>query len=440
MAVAFSGGRDSTALLHAAAHAAQVLGLEIFALHVHHGLVPEADAWLEHTQAQCRRWAAKGLPLTFLHCRLQGRPAPGDSIEAWARRERYRALAEMARQAGADLVLLAHHRRDQAETFMLQALRGAGPAGLAAMPAKVQRDGITWVRPWLDRSADALAAYVRRYRLKHIDDGSNTDPRFARNRLRHEVWPALLQAFPQAEASLGLAAQRAQEADAALDELAWADLAAMGLRRMAGANAIGDLPVADWLTLSHARRVNALRAWLTTQLPHGALQSLVQRLMDDLPQCEAAQWPAGEGWVCVLYRGRLRCQLPAAAPERAAAAPATLALDLSRAGEHVLPAWGGRWVVQAVREGGVALALLRACEARQRQGGEQFQLQPRGTARALKKQYQACAVPAALRGGPLLWFGEQLLFVPGLGLDARCLAAPGQAQRSLRWVPDRPSV
>jgi tRNA(Ile)-lysidine synthase len=378
-----------------------------------------------------------------LHRRLQGRPAVGDSVEAWARRERYRALAEMAREAGADLVLLAHHRRDQAETFVLQALRGAGPAGLAAMPAQAQRDGITWARPWLDHSAEALAAYVRRHRLKHIDDSSNTDPRFARNRLRHAVWPVLLQAFPQAEAALGLAAQRAQDADAALAELAQADLAVMGLHGPLAADPPSALPVADWLTLSRARRVNSLRAWLATQLPHGAPQALVQRLMADLPQCEAAQWPAGEGFDCVLYRGRLTCRpgIAAAAP----AAPATAAagpqvLDLSRPGEHRLPGWGGHFVVQAARQGGVAVALLRACELRQRQGGEQFQLRPRGALRALKKQYQAQAVPATARGGPLLWSGGQLLFVPGLGLDARCQAAAGQPQRSLRWVPDSPST
>ncbi|EHR70944.1 tRNA(Ile)-lysidine synthetase [Burkholderiales bacterium JOSHI_001] len=436
MAVAFSGGRDSTALLHATVRAAADLGLRVLALHVHHGLMPEADAWLVHAKAQCRRWAAKGLPLTFLHRRVQGRPAAGDSVEAWARRERYRALAEMAREAGADLVLLAHHRRDQAETFVLQALRGAGPAGLAAMPAQAQRDGMAWARPWLGHSAEALAAYVKRHRLTHIDDGSNTDPRFARNRLRLAVWPALLEAFPQAEAALGLAALRAQDADAALDELAQADLAAMGLRRPLAAEARSALPVADWLTLSHARRVNTLRAWLSTQLPHGAPQALVQRLMDDLPQCEAAQWPAGEGFDCVLYRGRLRCQPQARTKAPAVVVPLPQPLDLSRPGEHPLPDWGGRWVVKTVKQGGVAVALLRACEVRERQGGEQFQLQARGTARALKKQYQALAVPAGARGGPLLWRGEQLLFVPGLGLDARCLAAPGQAQRSLRWVPD----
>ncbi|MFY9514233.1 MAG: ATP-binding protein, partial [Rubrivivax sp.] len=104
VAVAASGGRDSTALLHATARAASALGLEVHALHVHHGLVAEADAWLQQVQTQCRRWRAAGLPLHFHAQRLNSQPGAGDSVEAWARRERYRALAAMAQAAGCSLV------------------------------------------------------------------------------------------------------------------------------------------------------------------------------------------------------------------------------------------------------------------------------------------------------------------------------------------------
>ena len=126
IAVACSGGRDSIALLHVTARAARPLGVEVVALHVHHGLMSAADAWLAQLRAQCAQWAEAGLPVRLVFTRLTERPAPGDSVEAWARGARYRALAEMARAAGCDAVLLAHHRRDQAETFLLQALRGAG--------------------------------------------------------------------------------------------------------------------------------------------------------------------------------------------------------------------------------------------------------------------------------------------------------------------------
>src|SRR5262249_37298193 len=147
-------------------------------------------------------WAAEGRPIGFACTRLAGRPAPGESVEAWARSERYAALAEMARAEGASLVLLAHHRRDQAETVGLQALRGAGAAGLAAMPRVVQRGGLSWARPWLAQAPGAIDAYVELHGLGFVVDPSNADPRHARSRLRTSVMPALREAFPDAEVAL----------------------------------------------------------------------------------------------------------------------------------------------------------------------------------------------------------------------------------------------
>ena len=113
-------------------------------------------------------------------------------------------LDEMAREEGASLLLLAHHRRDQAETWLLQALRGGGPAGLAAMPRCAERAGLVWARPWLDQPRSAIEAYLRQHLLTWVDDQSNADQRFARNRLRAIVWPAMLEAFTDAEAALSM--------------------------------------------------------------------------------------------------------------------------------------------------------------------------------------------------------------------------------------------
>jgi tRNA(Ile)-lysidine synthase len=293
VAVATSGGRDSTALLHCTARAGAALGVEVHALHVHHGLMPPADAWQEQVAAQCRRW---GVP--FASMRLQGAPARGDSVEAWARRGRYRALAQMACERGIGLVLLAHHRRDQAETFLIQALRGGGAAGLAAMPRQAERDGITWARPWLDQPRAAIDAYLRRHRLRFVDDASNDDARFARGRLRAVVWPALHAAFPDAEATLARAAARAAVDAAVLAEVAAADLAVTTDEGRA-------LAVDRWLALAAARRVNALRAWLGGALPEPVPETLVRRLAVELPACVHADWPAGSGRL-LLRRGRLR--------------------------------------------------------------------------------------------------------------------------------------
>ncbi len=307
MAVAFSGGRDSLALLHATCRAAQALGLQVAALHIHHGLLPEADVWLLDAQRLCARWRRRGWPVHLHWVRLRGQPGPGDSLEAWARAGRHAALAAMANEVGASLLLLAHHRRDQAETFVLQALRGGAPAGLSAMPRQIRRASLVWARPWLDQPRSAVDAYVRRHRLQPVDDPSNADERLARNRLRLLLWPALEAAFPHAETSLAAAAVRAQEARAALDELAALDLATL-------VDADGTLAVAGWRGLSAARQANALRAWWAAQAGHSAPQTLVTRLLAEVPAQGVARWPAGAGWWCRLARGRLRVVAP---PERA---------------------------------------------------------------------------------------------------------------------------
>ncbi|MGC4076169.1 MAG: tRNA lysidine(34) synthetase TilS [Rubrivivax sp.] len=423
VAVAASGGRDSTALLHATARAARDLGLQVHALHVHHGLVASADTWLARLRSQCARWARAGLPVHFHSARLAGSPARGESVEAWARRERYAALAAMAKTAGCDLVLLAQHRRDQAETLLLQALRGGGAEALAAMPRRAERDGLVWARPWLDRPREEIEAYLRRHRLRWVDDESNDDEAFARNRLRRQVWPALLAAFPEAEQQLAASARRAAEAAAALQALADIELSELGVE--------GALDIAGWRLLPETHRTPVLRRWLQSVIARPVPESLVRRLADELPAVACARWPAPGGELR-LHDGRL-----VYAPSQAAetVAPESVALDLSSPRIVELPSWGGVLEVKAVGEGGVSPGWLRAAELRTRQGGESFQAAPRATPRALKKQFQARRVAAWDRAGPLVFSGSQLVFVPGLGIDARCRAAAGEAQLALVWRP-----
>ena len=428
--VAVSGGPDSTALWHATARmAAAQESIEVVGLHVHHGLLPQADDWLLHLQRQAKRWAARGLPVSLQWRRLGTAPGRGDSVEAWARRERYAALAEMALAQDIDLVLLAHHRRDQAETFLLQALRGAGPAGLSAMPRQVQRGGVTWARPWLEYGREALEAYVRRHRLGFVEDPSNIDTRLARNRVRYLLAPVLGDAFEGSEQRLCASAVRAQEAAACLRELAELDL--QGARA-----ADGQLQVAAWQRLSEARRANLLRAWLSGFAPAGVPDSLVQRLLQELPRASAARWPLGIGEL-FLYRGRLR-YVDVAVPA-AATAPGCRRIDLSQPGRVPVPKWQGSFHIDAVEQGGLPVAQLRNCELRVRRGGERFQRSAKGLPRSLKKQYQAAGVPAWKRQGPLVFADDQLLYVPGLGIDARRTAGQGVPMLSLRWVPDAAS-
>jgi tRNA(Ile)-lysidine synthase len=428
VAVAFSGGRDSLALLHATCRSAAALGLQVVALHVHHGLQPEADDWVLWAQRLCARWRRCGWPLRLRWVRLSGAPAPGDSLEAWARNGRYEALARLAKEEGADLVLLAQHRRDQAETVMLQLLRGAGPAGLSAMPLLAQGRGLGWARPWLNQPRQAVEAYLQRHRLRPLEDPSNSDVRLARNRLRLQVWPVLLAAFGDAEVVLAAAAQRAQQASAALAELAALDLAPR-------VDDQGRLEVGSWRQLSPARQSNALRGWWSSQSERGLPDALLQRLLVEVPAAGAARWPAGRGLSCVLYRGRLQC-LDSAAPAQAHGHPAPVWLDLSRPGRWPVMGWGGCIEVSLGGADGAKPDLLRAVQVQSRQGGERFQRSRHGLPRSLKKQYQSAGVPAHARVGPLLWSAGALLFAPGLGTDARCQACEGELGLLLRWCPD----
>ena len=426
VAVAYSGGRDSTALLHATSLAAAGLpGVEVVALHVHHGLSVHADAWLAHAEETCRRWAAGGLPVRLLSRRVTVACPKGASVEAEARRARHAALVDMCAEAGTNLLLLAHHRRDQAETFLLQALRGAGVAGLAAMPRDDWRDGVRWVRPWLDRPREAIEGYVAQHQLPFVEDESNADRRWARNRLRLDVWPGLTSAFPDAEAALARAAARTA---ADLQPVrSWRAEALLRCVRHDG------LDAALWAAHDVGARRQLLAAWLKQLgLARG---SWVARLSDEVPRALAGQgsarWP--ELGLC-LHRGVLGRLPPGqfGSPKEPAGA-----LAIHGAGEFCLPAWRGRLRVEPVSSGGVSPQRLQAgLEVRPRSGGERFQLGAGRPARDLKRQFQALGVPAWARSAPLFFSAGELLFVPSLGVDARCQAPDGAPQLGLRWLPD----
>jgi tRNA(Ile)-lysidine synthase len=328
----------------------------------------------------------------------------------------------MALEGGIDLVLLAHHRRDQAETFLLQALRGGGVAALSAMPAIASREGVTWARPWLQQPAERIADYARRHRLRWVDDDTNADARFARNRLRAQVWPALVAAFPEAEGSLATAAGWMQQAASIVGEVAAGDL-----------DRIGDgerLDIAAWRQLPPPRRTQALRAWLQARGGEPAPASLVERLKVELMDSPNGRWPA-PGGTLQSYRGRL-AWLPVESP---AVEGAAQAIDLSRPGRVEAPSWRGAFQVDRVDGGGIGVDCAARLELRGRRPGDRFQAGPGRPPRSLKLQYQAAGVPVRQRGGPIVCLGERVVYVPGLGIDARSLAPPGEAQVALAWLP-----
>ncbi len=312
--VALSGGRDSIVLLHALHEARRDdTSWALQAHHVHHGLSLNADAWVAHCEAVC---CALKVPLAVSRVHVDRNDPRG--IEAAARDARYAALqagatGDQSKPAtGATIIALAHHARDQAETVLLQLLRGAGPAGLAAMPAK---DGDLYSRPLLALPHAAIAAYATRRQLTWIDDDSNGDQRFARNRLRHAVWPVLVEAFPSAERTLARASGLQAEAAELLDDLAAIDLAAISSTDGdSGEDHEQELVVSRLRRLSPARQANVLRHWLARHaiaaVAEGTLHEWLRQLGTNNPT-QAIRLRAGNLMPDVIvYRDRLQLAWP----------------------------------------------------------------------------------------------------------------------------------
>lgn len=209
--VGFSGGLDSTVLLHAASCLAPDAALDLAALHVHHGLSANADAWAGNCALVCQEM---NIPLTIL--RVVVPMATGEGIEAAARGARHEAFAGHP----ADWILLAHHADDQAETVLHNLLRGAGVRGAAAMPESRGRV----LRPFLGLAREVLLAYAQSRQLVWIEDESNADHRYTRNFLRHRILPLITSRFPTASDQLAAAASRFGEVDSLLEDLASLDL------------------------------------------------------------------------------------------------------------------------------------------------------------------------------------------------------------------------
>lgn len=280
LAVAYSGGADSTALLLAAQAA---FPGRVQALHIDHGLQAAAADFASHARTFC---AERGLALTVE--RVQAAHAPGESPEEAARHARYLALATLARRLGCGAVLLGQHAQDQAETLLLALSRGAGLAGLAGMPERFTRHGMVFGRPLLAMDAAVLRAELQ---APYVDDPTNTDTRYTRNRIRLQVLPALQQAFPQFADTLARSARHAAQAQALLDELAQADLSVCGQPPR----------LAPLQALSRARQANLLRHWLRLEGSRAPSEAQLNECLDQIAACRTRghriELKVADGWV-----------------------------------------------------------------------------------------------------------------------------------------------
>ncbi|MBO9552467.1 tRNA lysidine(34) synthetase TilS [Pseudomonas sp.] len=403
--IAFSGGLDSTVLLHLLAnHARSHASPPLRALHIHHGLQSAADAWPAHCQSICDQL---GVELQVIQVQV----TPGASIEQAARDARYAALKKVL--GPGDILFTAQHRDDQAETLLFRLLRGAGLRGLAAMPGQRPLGQGSLVRPLLATSRQQLHDYAQSNELVWIDDPTNIDTAFDRNYLRAEVFPHLQQRWPQASQSLARCAEHLGEALGLLDELAQGDLAEAGEGAAPAWAALQSLDLAVLSRLSPARQRNALQHWLRprTRLPDTRHWAGWADLRDAAADAQPV-WRLADGRL-LRSHGRIWW----------------LSGDWLQQpmGEY---AWADPGEVLALPgNGSVRLdvaAPLGELRIAYRQGGEVLDIPGRGR-RDLKRLLNELQVPHFVRARlPLLYCGERLLAVANL-------PSLGQADCQLHW-------
>ncbi|WP_231949180.1 tRNA lysidine(34) synthetase TilS [Herminiimonas arsenitoxidans] len=431
IAVAYSGGLDSAALLHLLHAYAQSQQIEIFAFHVHHGLSPNADHWLAHCQQQC---AALGI--SFDARKVQIGKKEKNGIEEAARLSRYAALGEMCSAHEVPLLLTAHHQDDQAETVLLQLLRGSGVAGLSGMDSAnhaadlLSNASLLMGRPLLQVARLDLQAYVTAHAIQFVEDESNLDPRYARNALRHQVMPTLEQHFPGFQQRFARTAQHAQSAQRLLIELAAQDLHIC---------LDGEcLDISKLKQFSSDRIDNMLRYWFGSRGVRMPSTSWLNEMRSQLLEAKHDAQLCVTHADCHIRRHRdLVFITPKLAPAMLEQVP--LAFRWNGEAEMHFAEFGGTMFFETAEQGIAAEWLsAQALTIQLRSGGERLKPAWNRPTKSLKYHYQACDVPAWERERlPLIFADKQLLFAAGIGMDCHQLSTETGAHIQLRWQFDQ---
>ena len=382
VAVGLSGGIDSVVLLHLLRALAPEFGFRLSAIHVHHGLSPNADAWSRFCRSLCRRWR---VPITVRRVRVT---REGKGLEAAARVARYRCY----RALRAEAIALGHQLDDQAETVLMNLLRGAGLAGASGMRPSVALGEKRLLRPLLEVPREAIVRYAKANRLEWIEDESNLDETLTRNYLRRRVGPLLTARYPRWRESLARAARHFARADADANRMLRVFLAHHGLR------APSEAKLAEMLRqLSGARRGGRVRI-------------------------------AHDGKELRAYRGHVIVKT-------AKSETPFTAVKWSGESRLVLPQLGGELRFRKKRGEGIDLSkVIGGMTVRLRSGGERLQLDAKRPRRTLKNLFQEAGIPPWERERlPLLFSGADLVWVPGLGADIRYRAAAGSKGTLPEW-------
>lgn len=391
--VGFSGGLDSTVLLHCLASEPTLLA-KIRAVHVHHGLSPYAFEWERHCEQLCTAWS---IPLSVHRVTL----SRARNVEENARLARYAVFHSLLTQA--DALLLAHHQDDQAETLLLNLLRGTGVDGLAAMEDAQSLAQGDLLRPLLSYSRKTLESYAQQYNLNWVEDESNQDERFSRNFIRHRLMPLLQEKWPEAARSIARAARHCQDASKNLEALAKIDCSELALHA-------NQLSIAFVKQLPRERALNSLRVWLKHNGHQRPSERTLNRLIDEVVLARIDAVPlVSFGDVSVRrYRGDLYCLKNVPRVTQTVVwsnFPNPLNLDASV----------GTLYAEASTEG-FNIPLSSRIEVRFRRGGEQLRLG--GQTKTLKHLLQQWQVPPWERDAtPLLYVDNKLAVVVGYAVS-----------------------
>jgi tRNA(Ile)-lysidine synthase len=408
IAVALSGGLDSVVLLDTVCRSQVKNKNHIYAFHIHHGLQKSADDWLIFCEKLAQKYKIH-FDFRLLHL---ANPSEQGNVESRARLARYDALADLCEEYGIEDLLLAHHQNDQAETLLIQLLRGSGVAGLSGMPQTRELIGtaernqsITLWRPLLNQSRSELEAYAKERKLKWIEDPSNQDTKYRRNAVRKKIIPALEKIQPGAIANIARSAELLGDAQALLNRLAVQDG-----KKILFQDQVKVRPLIDLATTDLPAANNVLRYWLQKHQLAMPSQERLQAWWRDLMNAKEdnqLEW-LHDGKSIRLWRGVLQV----ASPEAGRWVLKTLPTSSKQLG---LPAD----LVKTAQEGG-------RISLRERSGSEKIQIKANTPRKTLKNLYQEADVPPWERHAPLLFIDDELIAVAGIGLSYPHLTATGR--------------
>ena len=414
--VAYSGGADSTALLLSMAGISDELTGDICAIHINHGLHPQADAWQAHCEDQCEK-----LGVTLVHESVSIEQIARQSPEAQARTARYAAM--LAHLGDNDMLLTAHHADDQAETMILNLMRGSGVDGLAAMQA-IRRAGNAWLgRPLLDWRRQQLRQYLAHENISFVDDPSNEDHSIRRNFVRHEILPRLEEVWPAATEQMIKSAEHMRSASDILISLASADL---GLCQ--GTHPY-ELNLGRLLNFDPDRQALILRQWARENDVNTPSQRQLAELLKQLPDADednalCLSWPGAE-----VHHYRNKLYIMQALPE----APGEWHIEWDGSSSISLPAANGELRIEGVNKSPTKMTPLRV---HARSGNERIQPVGQAHHKSLKQLFQSAGIPPWLRSRiPLLSRNGECIAVGDVWLDQAFADQLRESGLKVHWQP-----